>query len=202
MTMLYQYNVFSQQNAHNGKWFSPYGEIRIFMVFADIVDDTNTSPVPLWDSGCLPEYADEIIDDYTSENFSCYISRYYSEASFGAFRVTGDYYPNLIELNNNDISGVGLEEVVEYLNDLPENDIVTHNGHHLTDFDRWSSRRTPRCARSWPTSSRNSPSSSSACSPATRWWPSSAATTSADPPSPYRNGPPQAQKTGKKDPAS
>ena len=138
MTMLYQYNVFSQQNAHNGKWFSPYGEIRIFMVFADIVDDTNTSPVPLWDSGCLPEYADEIIDDYTSENFSCYISRYYSEASFGAFRVTGDYYPNLIELNNNDISGVGLEEVVEYLNDLPENDIVTHNGHHLTDFDRWS----------------------------------------------------------------
>lgn len=138
MVMLFQYNVFPQQNAHDGQWYSPYGEIRMFVVFADVVDDTNTSHVPFWNSGCLPEYADEIIDDYATENFTSYISKYFSEASFGAFRVTGDYYPNLIELNNNNIRRNGLDEVVEYLNQLPGNDIVTHNGHHLIDFDRWS----------------------------------------------------------------
>jgi hypothetical protein len=33
-------NLFSQQNARNGYTYSPTGEIRLFVVFADIVDDT------------------------------------------------------------------------------------------------------------------------------------------------------------------
>lgn len=33
-------NLFSQQNAKNGYTYSPTGEIRLFVVFADVVDDT------------------------------------------------------------------------------------------------------------------------------------------------------------------
>ena len=32
--------LFSQQNARNGYTYSPTGEIRLFVVFADVVDDT------------------------------------------------------------------------------------------------------------------------------------------------------------------
>lgn len=130
--------LFSQQNARNGCYYAPTGEIKMFVVFADVVNDTFSDPIPNWQPGCLPEYANEIIDDNTEGSLVSYISRYYNEFSFGTFQVTGDYYPYLLEFDSSEIPGDGFSQVVNYLNNIPGNDIVTKNGHHLSDFDNWS----------------------------------------------------------------
>lgn len=130
--------IHSQQNARNGYTYAPTGEIRLFIVFADVVNDTFSGTIPHWQPGCLPEYADEIIDDNNQGSLLSYISRYYDELSFGTFRITGDYYPHLLEFNSSEIQNNGFNQVVNYLNNLSGNDIATKNGHFLSDFDRWS----------------------------------------------------------------
>lgn len=92
--------LFSQQNARNGCYYAPTGEIKMFVVFADVVNDTFSDPIPNWQPGCHPEYASEIIDDNTKGSLVSYISRYYNEFSFGTFQVTGDYYPYLLEFKS------------------------------------------------------------------------------------------------------
>lgn len=131
-------NTFAQQNARNGLSYSPFGEIRMFMVFADIVDDTFSRPIPHWPQDSIPEYADEIIDESLQGSLVSYISRYYNEVSFGTLRVIGDYYPYLLKFDSSEISGDGNIQVADYLNNLPDDSIVTHNGHGLSYFDTWT----------------------------------------------------------------
>ena len=50
------------QNARNGYEVSPNGMLRILVVFADVVDDPDSSSVPGWNAGQLPRYKDSIID--------------------------------------------------------------------------------------------------------------------------------------------
>lgn len=135
--------VSAQQNARNGCTYPSIGEIRMFVVFADVVDDTFSRPIPYWPQGSLPEYANEVIDDSQQGNLVSYISKYYHEASFGALSVTGDYYPHLLEFNSsefhdNNNNNIRLQKVVEHLNNIPEDSIITHNGHSLSYFDDWT----------------------------------------------------------------
>lgn len=48
------------QNARNGYEVSPNGMLRILVVFADVVDDPDSSSVPGWNAGQLPRYKDSI----------------------------------------------------------------------------------------------------------------------------------------------
>lgn len=131
-------HLFSQESARYGYSCSPSGEMKMFVVFADVVDDTLSMSIPRWQAGSLPEYADELIDDNIEGNLVSYISKYYNEVSFGVLKVTGDYYPHLLEFSSSTISGDGFYQIIEYLNNLPGTDIITRNGHGLSDFDKWS----------------------------------------------------------------
>lgn len=116
--------LFSQQNARNGYTYSPTGEIRLFVVFADVVDDTISGDIPQWAPGEIPAYADKIVDINIDGSLVSCFSKYYKEASFGTLNITGDYYPHLLKFKSSDIVYNGLEQVIDSLNLLPGNDIL------------------------------------------------------------------------------
>lgn len=126
---------FAQGNARNGDRISSSGNVSVFIVFADVVNDSNTDTVVGWPAGDLPVFADDIVSPFVSNMQQGFVSRYFEEMSFGNLKITGDYYPNLVEVNVN--SGNGKDEVVAYLKALSGNDIITKNGLHLADFDQW-----------------------------------------------------------------
>ncbi|MBR3413411.1 MAG: hypothetical protein IKG81_12060 [Bacteroidales bacterium] len=66
--------------------------LRILVVFADVVDDPNPSPVSGWNAGQLPRYKDSIIDPSISTSIVSQITHIYHQASFGAFQVVGTIY--------------------------------------------------------------------------------------------------------------
>lgn len=131
-------SAIGQQNARNGCSYPTSGELRFFIVFADVVDDTLTGIIPHWNAGALPDYADDIIDVNNNSSFVSYLSRYYNEASFGALKIVADYYPQLIQFHSNEINREGIDAVMNYLNELDGNDINTAHNYHLTDFDHWT----------------------------------------------------------------
>jgi len=44
--LLLSTQLFSQQNARNGYYYAPTGEIKMFVVFADVVNDTLATQFP------------------------------------------------------------------------------------------------------------------------------------------------------------
>ena len=85
--------AFPQKNARNGKGYPPTGDLRLFIVFADVVTDSCTDTADNWEYGQLPTYADSLVDENYTGGLISYMSRYYREASFGTIRITGDYFP-------------------------------------------------------------------------------------------------------------
>ena len=132
------FSLAQQWDVRNGCGYSPTGEIRMFVVFADVEDDTFQGNIYNWPANSIPLYADSIIDDNFNGSLISYVSRFYKEASFGTLRVTGDYFPNLIQCRLSEISGDGYKYIVKYLDSLQGNDIITAHGHHLSEFDQWS----------------------------------------------------------------
>lgn len=133
----------AQWDARNGRNYSSKGEIRMFVVFADVVDDTFQGDIYNWPADSIPLYADSIIDDNFNGSLVSYISKFYKEASFDSLRITGDYYPHLIKYSTSEIDSDYYKQIynVMYtLDTLSGSDIVTAHGHHLSDFDQWSYR--------------------------------------------------------------
>ena len=128
----------AQENSRNGYTYAPYGTLNIFVVFADIIDDTCTAIIPNWNSGELPSYADEMFDDDLENDPIGFVSKYFNEASFGTLRVIGDYYPELLEFYSSEITGNGCVSIVNRLHNLSNTDIITANGHYLSEFDNWT----------------------------------------------------------------
>ena len=71
--------VYSQNTKYsrNGCDYSPIGEIRFLVVFADVINDTISDDIIGWNEGELPIYADSIIDVSINGNLKSYISRFY-----------------------------------------------------------------------------------------------------------------------------
>lgn len=134
--------VSAQQNARNGHWNSPIGEIRLFVVFADVIDDTCSLDFPQWPTGNIPLDANQIIDDSSDSILVSYLSKFYEEASMGTLHIRGDYYPFLLEFTTSEIEGNGLEQVINRLNRTPGYDIITEHGHNLSYFDNWTYNST------------------------------------------------------------
>ena len=129
----------AQENSRNGREFCPNGLFRVFIVFADVTDDTLSFELPGWTAGQLPIYANDIMEFSAITNPTKYVTKYFNEASFGSFSVIGDYYPELIKFNLNDMSSAVWRSVITYLNQsVIGRDIITHNGFRLSDFDLWS----------------------------------------------------------------
>lgn len=130
--------VYSQNTKYsrNGSDYSPIGEIRFLVVFADVINDTISDDIIGWNEGELPTYAESIVDVSINGNLKSYISRFYKEASFGNLSIVGDYYPYLVEFTRNN-SNFGVTSVTNYLDNIT-GEIVTKNGYHLSDFDKWN----------------------------------------------------------------
>jgi hypothetical protein len=134
--------VSAQQNARNG-YILPCNpaskELKVLVIFAEVVDEPN-DPGALgdWQIGSLPPYAGSVIDLPGSTTRNGYVSKYYDQASFGNFVLVGDYYPNLIQIKYDSISGDGAQNIYDYLARQPTSSLVTANGYNiLSDFDKW-----------------------------------------------------------------
>ena len=128
-------SIYAQGSSRNGYKIINSGNLSVFFVFADVVNDTNTSTVDGWPEGSLPDFAERLFDYQMNDTLNGFVTRFFNEASFGNLRITGDYYSQLLEINTS--SGNGLNEILTLLNGLPGNDIETAHGFHLSDFDKW-----------------------------------------------------------------
>jgi len=136
---------FAQMESKNGFWASPKDTIRVFLVFAEVINDPlyNNAPSSNWLPGQMPNtinswFDSEFINEQSIQSFN---TKYFYQASMGKFIMLGDYYPNLIQIDYNDINNSydGINEVYSYLTNLPGNDIITANGLSFnTDFDQWT----------------------------------------------------------------
>jgi hypothetical protein len=133
-------------SSRNGYWLPVRDSIRIFLVFAEVVNDPyDTYTIPdngLWRRGELPSNVDTYFehDLKPGQEIDGYITKYFYQASFGAYLVLGDYYPKLVQIPYSELTGNGDLNVLDYLNGLDQKDLRTMHGYSVNegDFDRWS----------------------------------------------------------------
>jgi len=116
------------------------GEFRIFVVFAEIEDETLNYNVPGWSKGQMPDNPNSYIDAAVSSNYQSFMSSYFSEISFGKLNITGDYYPSLMKIPKSEQTNEGYSPVFNKLSSLCSNgqQIQTARGLNFpNDFDLW-----------------------------------------------------------------
>jgi len=128
------------QNARNGWIFPTTGNFRIFVVFAEVEDDTLNLNVPGWNKGQMPDNPDSYIDAVAGSNYQSYMSNYFSEISFGQLNITGDYYPSLIKIKLSEQTTDIYKTVFDKLANLCNGQqIQTARGLNFpNDFDLWT----------------------------------------------------------------
>lgn len=139
------------QNSQNGYWLPTTGTLRVFLVFAEVVNDPALSnpnsdfytPDVNWPQGQMPLNPNAYFDPaYDANNLQGFMTKYFSQASFGQLKIIGDYYPSLIQVDYNSIpqNQNGESNIVSYLNSQPGTDVITANGYSInsSDFDVWT----------------------------------------------------------------
>ena len=134
-------------HSREGLNFPTEGTVRFLIIFADINNDPiDHGAYSGWnkgDSNC-PEWADKFFSPgFTNKESLVGISKYFYEASFGKLIVLGDFYPDVVHVNYQDIrkEGVtywGYKAVLEYIESM-EN-YSTNSGLDFdsgTAFDVW-----------------------------------------------------------------
>lgn len=139
------FNIFAQSiNSQNGNWFPPYGTIRIFVVFAEVINiPPNVDSIQgNWTYNTLPANRDLILDTvFTNANaIKGELTKYFYESSFGKLIFLGDYYPNLVKIDYQAALANSDFCVYDYLNNLPGDNIFSQNGYSINsnDFDMWT----------------------------------------------------------------
>lgn len=145
------------QRSENGWYLSPKGEIHIMIVYAEIDFDSSyghLNPVKNpegtvgWKTGKLPNWKQWAVSKTDEEKG--FLTKYFRQASFGQFKVTGDVLDSMITIpisSIRDTKGRVVETesfagnfykkaVVEKLNSIKEPKFLF--GSQLSDFDRWS----------------------------------------------------------------
>jgi len=141
------------QDSKHGSQLTPRGEIRVLIVFAEIVNGgTCTPPAPhdwnasvVWPSGtAAPLNADNYLDYVWSATPSTFLSRYYRDISLDEYHVIGDYYDgtvqvpcSLINFVNNDV-WTDARKAIQILNTtwVPVmGNYYTKHGININDFD-------------------------------------------------------------------
>ncbi|MFW5872621.1 MAG: hypothetical protein ACOCVN_01400, partial [bacterium] len=135
--------IYAQNSSRNGYYIAPSGTVRAFFVFAEAINDPQDGgALGDWQPGQLPPNINTIIDHsfINASSVSGHLTKYCYESSLGNFIFLGDYYPELIQIDYNNIIGDGASQVMDYLNNLPGSDITTANGYTINsdDFDSWT----------------------------------------------------------------
>ena len=148
LLLIHAYILSAQINSRNGYSVTPQGTIRAFIVFAEAINDSldkgalDLGTQGVWSPGQLPPNIDDYIDySFTDENsINGFLTKYFYEASFGNLKFLGDYYPNLIQIDFNTITGGGVDQVMQYLNNMPGTNIYSQHGYlfNSSSFDAWT----------------------------------------------------------------
>lgn len=109
LVSLTSYGQLEEMEAKNGWAIAPYGRLHVLVVFAEINFDGkygNLDPTPAagnkdWKAGKLPWWKEKMFS--RKPDGKGYMTKYFRQASFGKFRVTGDYLDTLITINITDI---------------------------------------------------------------------------------------------------
>lgn len=140
----------------NGWHMSPRGRLHILLVFAEIDFDSTfqkLDPTPekgmwRWASHQLPVWKDDLIAK--NPKGDAFMTKYFRQASFGEFQVTGDYLDTLVKVKITDIrdrnGNVVTQEafgnnlykraLLKQVNDLEQPRFAY--GSRMEDFDRWT----------------------------------------------------------------
>jgi len=152
--VLLAFSLFGQ-NARNGYWLTNTDTIRVFVVYAEVVND----PFDIWPElpalpkGQMPQNTNSLFDNvFDPSNIEGYVTNYFYQASFGKLVVIGDYYPTLIRVPYNQLIGYGDTNIVNILNNV-QGDIITSQGFSIMahNFDLWSFPNEPGMPKlKWP----------------------------------------------------
>lgn len=147
-----------EMDARNGWTLAPYGHLHVLVIFAEIRFDSSfgsLDPTPaagrqFWKAGEMPSWKDELFDPRpgNAENKG-FMTRYFNQASFGKFIVTGDYINRIISVpisgirdrNNNVVTQepFGSNHYKNaVLGQVNAGKFETGSGFNSHDFDRWT----------------------------------------------------------------
>ena len=131
------------QDSREGYWLPARGKLRIFLVYAEVTNDPDEPGCTSgWEPGKMPRNPGYFFDHELGpgEKASGILTRYYQQASFGAFQVLADHYPRLISIDFNKLSSRGFRQVLDTIVKQTGDDVVTANGYSVNagDFDHFS----------------------------------------------------------------
>ena len=131
------------QDSRLGYWLPAKGTLRIFLVYAEVVNDPDEPGYKEgWAPGQLPGNPGSFFDHDLKEGEEPkgILTRYYHQASFGAFKVLADHYPRLVSIDYNHLDGRGFRQVLDTIMNQTGEDVVTANGYSVNagDFDFFS----------------------------------------------------------------
>ncbi len=140
-------------SSEHGNILPASGTIRGLLIFAQVDYSNCPNNDRLrgnWPPNSIPENANEFMDDSLvgSQLPQSYITDYYFQASFGLYRVLGDYIPEVVTIQCRDLLDrvSSTKKVFEQLNNGPH-PIETANvnpntgrKYNLNDFDSWGSQ--------------------------------------------------------------
>jgi hypothetical protein len=131
------------QDSRNGYWLPARGTLRIFLVYAEVLNDPDEpGTVAGWEPGKLPRNPGYFFDHHLKEGDQPQgiMTRYFHQASFGKFLVLADHYPELISMDFQKMIGNGFRQVLDTIMRQTGKDIITANGYAVNagDFDFFS----------------------------------------------------------------
>jgi hypothetical protein len=148
----------NQLKISNGICVPTRGDIRVFVVFAEL--DYADGPCPCnnlannFDPGSKWPVIDGITqvpidaetyfspDARSFKNNPAFITGLYHEASFGKYRIFGDYYPKVITIpcKNYQMGNDGVNLILQKLDEetTVKGTLYTKHGLTLKDFDKWT----------------------------------------------------------------
>ncbi len=138
----------------NGLTLPVHGHLRVLLIFVEIEYPEGKPDIPVdessqWKSGTYPEWADELFDAFPAASPTGLVTKYYHEASFGDYIVTGDILINPLnpEAPFKHPSD-GKIDVRKLLSDIWENKFQTKHQLPADSFDLW--KKTPAGAPKLP----------------------------------------------------
>ena len=124
LLFLYSNVNFGQTNSRNGRSLPATDTIRVFIVFAEVIGAPN-DPGGLWvgngswETGSLPPNKDLIINHSISNSTPLVgVTKYFHEVSNGKFIVLGDYYPEIVQIDYNNVTSPTTEWVEDGKNGI------------------------------------------------------------------------------------
>lgn len=146
-----------EPRSENGWFMAPYGRLHIMVVFAEIDFDSAHSrlnPVKKpegtyeWRKGKLPIWKDQLVS--TNLNADAWMTKYFRQASFGKFQVTGDPLDTIITVPIAEITDTRgkVVETESFANNFYRQAVIRKLnaiktprflfGSQVQDFDRWT----------------------------------------------------------------